>query len=114
MSALIKEDGMLLTEIMVEEPHLGLSMAQEFARALRALKATYPLYVYVEGNGSFHASEELVTVSDSCPKTGPGTCVYGRVLVADGRRELIAAINELQEAAKRRSCEAFKLSRNSD
>jgi hypothetical protein len=105
---------MVLTEFMVEDPHLGLSMAQEFARAVRVLKPKYPLYVYVEGNGSFHASEEAVTVSDDRPRTGPGTCVYGNVLVANNRRELISAINELNEAALRRWGEAFKLSRESD
>jgi hypothetical protein len=103
-----------LNEFMVEEPHLGLSMAQEFARAVRVLKAKYPLYAYVEGNGSFHASEESVTVSDVRPRTGPGTFVYGNVLVANSRRELMAAIDGLNEAALRRSCEAFKLSRESD
>jgi hypothetical protein len=105
---------MLLTEFMVEEPHLGLSMAQEFARAVRALKLKYPLYIYVEGNGSFHASEESVCVSDEMPAPGRGTFVYGDVVEARNVRELKSAINAVKEAARRSACEAFKLSRESD
>lgn len=105
---------MFIDENMIEDPHSGLSMAQLFAREVRVRNVTYPLFVYVEGNGSFHASEEAITVSDVRPRTGPGTFVYGEVVVVRNRRELMQAVDAVKTSAIRRACEAFKLSRNAD
>ena len=102
-----------VNENMVEDPHSGLSTAELFAREVRVRNVAYPLFVYVEGNGSFHASEEAITVADERPRVGD-SFVYGDVLVANNRRELIAAVDAAREAAIRRACEAFRLSRNAD
>ena len=88
------------TEYMIEDSGSGISIARLFARAVKS----FPVYVWNEWNGSFHASDSYIVASSKAD-------VKEDFILVNNRRELLVAVQSLMDQRVKAAHELFKLSR---